>query len=211
MPQQWKESIIVPIYKGEKTDCSNYRGISLLSTTYKILYILLSGSTPHSEEIVGAHQLDLNVTGQLLIIYSAFNKYWRKYGNTMKQCIRNPMNQLAERSCVIFSLSLSSPQDTKANEHVFKLSLLKSLGRQTFVYVSSIKNGMKQGYTLSQLHFNLALQYASRWVQVNWEGFKLNGTYQLLVYAENITTLYKNLHTLKKNTGVLLVTRKETG
>jgi hypothetical protein len=44
LPHQWKESIVVPIHKkGEKTDCSNYRGISLLSTSYKILSnILLS-------------------------------------------------------------------------------------------------------------------------------------------------------------------------
>ena len=37
LPEEWKESIIVPIYKrGDKTDSSSYRGISLLSTTYRI-------------------------------------------------------------------------------------------------------------------------------------------------------------------------------
>jgi hypothetical protein len=47
LPDQWKESIIVLVYKkGDKTDYSNYRGISLLSTTYKILSnILLSRLT----------------------------------------------------------------------------------------------------------------------------------------------------------------------
>jgi hypothetical protein len=30
LPEQWKESIVVPVYKkGDKTDCSNYRGVSL--------------------------------------------------------------------------------------------------------------------------------------------------------------------------------------
>jgi hypothetical protein len=33
LPHQGKESIVVPIHKkGDKTDCSNYRGISLQST-----------------------------------------------------------------------------------------------------------------------------------------------------------------------------------
>jgi hypothetical protein len=55
LPDQWKESIIVPIYKkGDKTDCRNYRGISLLSTSYKILFnILLSRLSLYVDEIIG--------------------------------------------------------------------------------------------------------------------------------------------------------------
>jgi hypothetical protein len=38
LPDQWKESIIVPIHKkGDKTDSNNYGWISLLSTSYRIL------------------------------------------------------------------------------------------------------------------------------------------------------------------------------
>jgi len=58
LPEECKESIIVPIYKkGDKTNCSIYRGISLLPTTYKTLYnILLSRLAPYAEEIIGDHQ-----------------------------------------------------------------------------------------------------------------------------------------------------------
>jgi len=42
LPEEWKESIIVPIHKkGVKTDCNNYRGISLLPVTYRILSNIL--------------------------------------------------------------------------------------------------------------------------------------------------------------------------
>jgi hypothetical protein len=57
LPQQWKESIIIPIHeKVDKTDCNNYQGISLLSTAYKILSdILLARLTPYVNEVIGDH------------------------------------------------------------------------------------------------------------------------------------------------------------
>jgi hypothetical protein len=37
LPEQWKEPVVLPIYKkGDKTGCSNYRGISILSATYNV-------------------------------------------------------------------------------------------------------------------------------------------------------------------------------
>jgi hypothetical protein len=55
LPDQWKKSVIVPIHKkGDKIDCTNYRGISLLSTSYKILSnILPSRLSPYIDEIIG--------------------------------------------------------------------------------------------------------------------------------------------------------------
>jgi hypothetical protein len=57
LPHQWKESTVVPIHKkGDKTDCSNYGGITLLSTSYKILSNILARLTPYADEIIGDHQ-----------------------------------------------------------------------------------------------------------------------------------------------------------
>jgi hypothetical protein len=50
-PEQWKESIIAPVYrKGDKTD----RGISLLSTAYTVLSKILILS-PYTDEIIWDH------------------------------------------------------------------------------------------------------------------------------------------------------------
>jgi len=86
--EEWKESITVAICKkGDKTDCSNYGGISLLATTYKILSnIMLSRLTPQWKSL-GIINVDFDATDQLLIKYSAFIKCLRKNWNSMKQCI----------------------------------------------------------------------------------------------------------------------------
>ena len=90
MPDEWKESIIVPIHeKGDKTDCNNYRGISLLPTTYKILSnILLSRLTPYAEEIIGDYQCvfrrNRSTTDHLFCIRQMLEKKW-EYNEAVHQ------------------------------------------------------------------------------------------------------------------------------
>ena len=47
--------------------------------------------------------------------------------------------------------------------------------------------------------FNCGLEYAIRRIQVIQDGLKLNGTYQLLAYADDVNILGGSVHTIKEN------------
>jgi len=74
-----------------------------------------------------------------------------------------------------------------------------------------IRNGLKQGDALSLLLFNFALEYAIRRVQINQDGLKLNGTHQLLAYADDVNILGGSVDTVKKNAEALVAATKEIG
>ena len=59
-----------------------------------------------------------------------------------------------------------------------------------------IKNALKQGDGLWPSLFNSAVEYAIRRVQVNQDGLKLNGTHQLLLYADDVNILEGSIHTV---------------
>ena len=90
LPGEWKETIIVPIHKkGDKTDCNNYRGISLLLTSYKILSnIPLSRLIPYVEEIIGDHQCGFrrnrSTTDHIFCIRQTLEKKW-EHNETVHQ------------------------------------------------------------------------------------------------------------------------------
>jgi hypothetical protein len=79
----------------------------------------------------------------------------------------------------------------------------------TYLSVSfSIQNDLKQGDGLSPLVFNAVSEYSIRKVQENQVGLKLNGTHQLLAYADDVNLL---LDTIEEITETLNVVSKEVG
>ena len=55
------------------------------------------------------------------------------------------------------------------------------------------------------------MEYAIRGVQINQDGLKLNGTHQLLAYADDVNIWGGSVHTVKKNAEALVTATKETG
>jgi hypothetical protein len=73
-----------------------------------------------------------------------------------------------------------------------------------------IRNGWKKGNVLLPLIFKFIEVYAIRMFQVNQDGLKLNGTYQILVNADDVHILDR-AKTIKENKEALVVASKEIG
>jgi hypothetical protein len=80
-----------------------------------------------------------------------------------------------------------------------------------FSISSPIQNGLKHGDALSLLLFNSDLEYSIRKVQKYQVGLKLNGTHNLLSYADDMNLLGDNTDTINTNTETLIDASKEAG
>jgi sorting nexin-29 len=180
--------------------------------------ILLSRLTPYVEEIIGDHQCGFR--HNVLTIEHIF---WIPQVRKKKLECNEAVHQLfidfkkaydLFRREVLYNILIEFGIPTKLVK-VIKMCLNETYsGVWLDKHLSDmfpIKNVLRQGGALSPLLFNFAINYAIRRVQVNKDGLNLNGTHELLVYADDVNILGRSVHPIKKKTEVLVVVGKEIG
>jgi len=190
-----------------------------LPTTYKILFnILLSKLTPYAKEIMGYHQCGFrrnrSTIDHIVCIRQIFEKK-REYNKVVNQLFIDFKKAYdSVRREVLYKILFEFGIPRKL-VRLIKMSLTETYSRvRVGKNVSDrfpIRNGLKQGDALSPTLFNFALEYAIRSVQVYRDGLKLNGTHQLLAYADDVNILAGSIYTLKENTETLVAATRENG
>jgi hypothetical protein len=186
LPQQWKKSIIVPIYKkAVKTDCNNYRGISVLSTAYKILCnILLPRLPPYVNEVIGGHQCgsrrNRSTADQIFCIRQILEKKWEYNGTVHQLFIDFKKAYDSVKREVLYNILFQSDIPKKL-VRLIKMCLNETCSKVRVGKLLSdkfpIQNGLKQGDALSPLLFSFTLEYAISKVQESQACLELNGTH----------------------------------
>lgn len=171
IPEDWKTALIHPIYKkGIKNDPNNYRGISLLPVTYKILSKALQNRLePQLDPQLGEYQAGFRrarscveqiLNLKLLIkhqkqraknLFVTFVDFKKAYDSIDRETLFNVLEEFGadEKSVAITKQTLS---DTKS-----KVKFQGIISRSF-----TIRTGVRQGDGLSPLLFNTVLEKVIR-------------------------------------------------
>ncbi|VVC37111.1 Reverse transcriptase domain [Cinara cedri] len=175
IPESWKISVLCPVYKkGDKMDPKNYRGISLLNTSYKILSnLLLNRLKSCIKEIIGEYQ-----AGFMVDVHMLFVDFKTAYDSVDRKKLWNVMSRLGipEKLTRIIKVCVQG-------------SKCKVSFGGTYSNEFPVSTGLRQGDALSPALFNIALESMVRQVLRKAERLKLSDDQQLTIvaYADDLS------------------------
>jgi hypothetical protein len=195
MPNDWSQSILCPVLKkGDPTICSNYRGISLLSTAYKVLSgVLCNRLKPFMDKLIGSYQCGFrpgkSTIDQVFTLRQILEKTQEKQIDT-------------HHLFVVFKAAFDSP----VRYHLYNImsefgipNKLIRLRRMTLTNTQCVvqvgkelsepfetKNGFRQGDTLSCDFFNLVMEKIMRTAELVHNGTIFYKSVMPLAYADDV-------------------------
>lgn len=195
IPEDWNVGIICPLYKkGDKLTCSNYRGITLLSSVYKVFStVLLNRIKPLTEDIIGEYQCGFrggrSTTDQIFSVRQIMEKMW-EYGVDIYQLFidfKQAYDSVNRNALWSAMVELGLP--TK----YIRLVRASLVGAKSCVRVQNdlsetfaVTCGLRQGDALSPILFNIALEKVIRMANLDKTGTIFHKSKQIVAYADDI-------------------------
>ena len=200
MPEEWEEGVYVPLHKkGERTNCSNYRGICILTIGYKILAnIIYKRLLVHYTTIIGEYQAGFipsrSTVNNIFILRQISEKCWEFNRDVwhvfvdFKQAYDSVHRASMFNILRYFNIPEKLIRMVQVCYHNTR-GRVKVGGELTDDF--EVRTGLKQGCPLSCLLFNLTLEWVMR--QTPSEGDEVRMTNGVscdrLAYADDVDLL----------------------
>jgi sorting nexin-29 len=207
MPAEWNQGIICPLHKkGDQLNCTNYRGITLLNTGYKVLSnILFQRLLPYAESIIGHYQCGFrpskSCTDQIHTLRLILEKTQEFNIDTHHLFIdfRSAYDSIDRRLLFTAMREFSIPEKLVCLTEMTMANVECRVKIQSDLSNSfETHKGLRQGDALACLLFNLALEKVVRDSGINTNGTIFYKSVQLLAYADDIDIISRDINSLRQ-------------